>query len=820
MSNYIIYLQQAITAYEQGKLQTAWNASNQAYHTYLSYSADSIFTMDYLNIRTLQQSIALKLHNFTAYQEAEPQVREIMFQILGSDAASYYALHLLDACQGYCSYGDLSSAQWYLEEGMRILTEENVPCPLLDFLHAYHNAKIHFSMEQYYSSLADALSANESWLDEHRIPDDAPSFLVQANTNESWLAQMEFSVLLVICYCYCKLGSYDDALALLQNLAAEPSDCFYIQASLDLCFAEVYTKTGQHDLALPFYQKYCTQDLKQFPDLASTLLSLSFALKHNTNDFISYFQPASDAELSSSLYYGRDALQIHLYNYALTLVASDEPQKALSIFEQLGSRGYSMRLYLLAELGQFSHIPALKAQADAYYQKEITNLFLYYDEKLVCNHLALLEYHFSLCLHAYLACHEAFGEERFPASCIYDFVINTKYISMEAAALSKQYHTRQDLEGLKKRTPFMSKDIQNRLSEDTVLLEFCQSRSLDDMEYIVFFVTRYSIHCLLLDTADSLDRLLLQWHENLLATSPIAGQPPVMNTFSGKELDTKLRRTLFRPLKDWFCASEYKKIMVAPAGALSLFSFTLLSTSAGTYLGDRYEISYLNTGKELLFPIPVDGLFSPSSLVIGNPATLSYPPLPYAEKEAYTVAHFLQSHAYTGEEATLSLFQFSKDHAPALIHAATHGIYHAPDKSQNFDWNHACFTMEHSGLILADDKLLSCDIISAMSLDHVRLAVLSACQSGSSYFSNADGYYGLRRAFKLAGCSSLLVTLWPVEDRSCFLFMRSFYQVLTTQQTSPKEAFQATVAFLRTYEENGIHPFSHPFFWAGYIFQE
>jgi CHAT domain-containing protein len=69
-----------------------------------------------------------------------------------------------------------------------------------------------------------------------------------------------------------------------------------------------------------------------------------------------------------------------------------------------------------------------------------------------------------------------------------------------------------------------------------------------------------------------------------------------------------------------------------------------------------------------------------------------------------------------------------------------------------------------------------------------------------------DELIGLVRGFFSAGASSLLVSLWKVDDESTARFMREFYERLRVGKHPAAALRQAQCAMLQLYP--------HPFFWS------
>ena len=89
------------------------------------------------------------------------------------------------------------------------------------------------------------------------------------------------------------------------------------------------------------------------------------------------------------------------------------------------------------------------------------------------------------------------------------------------------------------------------------------------------------------------------------------------------------------------------------------------------------------------------------------------------------------------------------------------------------------------------------------------LVVLSACETGLGKEVKGEGLMSLMRAFMYAGASSVVISLWNVNDESASDLMIRFYRNLKTGMSKGEALRQAQ---LETINDNGF-----PFFWAPFI---
>jgi CHAT domain-containing protein len=144
----------------------------------------------------------------------------------------------------------------------------------------------------------------------------------------------------------------------------------------------------------------------------------------------------------------------------------------------------------------------------------------------------------------------------------------------------------------------------------------------------------------------------------------------------------------------------------------------------------------------------------------------------------------------------------------AILHFATHGLLN-PERPVN------------SGLLLStitrDGRTVNGfvglqDIYSLRA--PVDLVVLSACQTGLGKDIRGEGLVGLTRGFMYAGATSVVASLWKVEDEATAELMKRFYVEMLKNRKTPAEALRAAQNSIRQEPQ-----WSAPHYWAGFTLQ-
>jgi CHAT domain-containing protein/Flp pilus assembly protein TadD len=144
----------------------------------------------------------------------------------------------------------------------------------------------------------------------------------------------------------------------------------------------------------------------------------------------------------------------------------------------------------------------------------------------------------------------------------------------------------------------------------------------------------------------------------------------------------------------------------------------------------------------------------------------------------------------------------------AILHFATHGFLD-PKRP------------ERSGLVLSTVDRDGKDLNGFVSLDDiyqlrapVELVVLSACQTGLGKDVRGEGLLGLTRGFMYAGASSVVASLWKVDDESTAELMKQFYANLLQKGMTPAAALREAQNNIR--QRPG---WSAPYYWAAFTLQ-
>ena len=365
-----------------------------------------------------------------------------------------------------------------------------------------------------------------------------------------------------------------------------------------------------------------------------------------------------------------------------------------------------------------------------------------------------------------------------------------------------------------------------------------------------------------------------------------------LNEIPKKELytTTRLSEIVWKPLKDYL--SKAKRVYFAPVGELYNLGIENLPhwKDKGRYMSDNWQLYRLSSTREIVLSKEKKRPRQYTAAIFGGmiydnapEATTSeedeteqwdssyehaakYLPGTKTEAEeiyATLLGHQIPSEIYLGAEATEKTLKNMSGHVPTDMHIATHGFYWTDKEVNAHDMqgrlqflsmynnlDDADKALTRSGLLFSganqaltgqrmsyhhDDGVLTAKEISLLDLRGLDLLVLSACQTGLGKVTG-DGVFGLQRGFKKAGATTMLMSLWKVDDKATRLLMTYFYNNLMSGMSKHNSLTKAQEQLRETEMENvsrkrrGVgarakrakknqhkKTYSDPYYWAAFI---
>ena len=337
--------------------------------------------------------------------------------------------------------------------------------------------------------------------------------------------------------------------------------------------------------------------------------------------------------------------------------------------------------------------------------------------------------------------------------------------------------------------------VQNMLPADVTLLEYY---STENGVYI-WAISKGSAKCKFVSVErDKLTDMVLAHRKALVGGDNIRGFGGVRRSVAARppSVPDTLYAVLIGPVRG---AIRTRIIGIVPHGVLHYIPFCSLHD------GQRYLVQDFAafrapsaTVLQHAYRKGEQGL-APGMVAFGNP-DLGDPKkdLKFAEEEVRRiVAQRPRAQHYTRRAASETRFRQEASQRYGIVHIACHGIF---DSSSPLD----------SALLLArdgqnDGRLTAIELFNIQL--GAQLVTLSACQTGLAKITPGDDLVGLTRGFIFAGASTIVASLWSVDDRATSVLMERFYQNL---KRYPKaEALrQAQLATMRQ--------FAHPGYWAAF----
>jgi len=338
--------------------------------------------------------------------------------------------------------------------------------------------------------------------------------------------------------------------------------------------------------------------------------------------------------------------------------------------------------------------------------------------------------------------------------------------------------------------PLTPADVQAKLPQGTALVEYFVARG----QLTAFVITHtdvqaYPAICALADVLPLLENLAFQFSK--FQYGPLYYQRHRAAFLKAtQDILAQLGQQLLAPF--WEALSGADDLIIIPHGSLHALPFQALRVN-NQYLIEKYAISYAPSAAVLKFcwdkpassgaVLPFDG----KALLVGVPDERAA----HVSDEIQALAGLLgEADVLISEQATFTKVREAAQDC-GLLHLAAHGLFRpeAPLLSS----------------IHLFDRWMTVQDIYDLEL-RASLVMLSACETGLGHDAGGDDMVGLVRGFLYAGASSLIVSLWSVDDESMTKLTTGFYTHWLAGQPKAQALRLAQLSLLETYE--------HPFYWA------
>ena len=363
-------------------------------------------------------------------------------------------------------------------------------------------------------------------------------------------------------------------------------------------------------------------------------------------------------------------------------------------------------------------------------------------------------------------------------------------------------------------------NLYDKMKDDEVIIFYdSHSDSILDMYYdSEEEITFLKIHMFIKNEEGSLSRKTFRlYNRDKDEREEIVNNTNLLNNYF--ELDIEDKNILSKKLYEYFIINDseietiinnakYLTIIKDPIYTKNL-AFEALTPNDGIPLLYNFEsINYANSLRDYIQKKPRRvNMLTNKALIFGNvDYSINKSPfenLEWTKNEIDNISNmFFRSSVFQQKTATETNFKSNIKNSK-IIHLALHGI----NEEENFKESALIFASDDT-----NDGLLDFVEISNLNLENVNLVVLSACDTNKGQSFQGYGNLSLQRAFKNAGVSNIVSTLWSIDDKITYYFMIEYYNELKKLGNSSLALNNAKKIFINKYPE-----YNSPHYWAAFV---
>lgn len=367
------------------------------------------------------------------------------------------------------------------------------------------------------------------------------------------------------------------------------------------------------------------------------------------------------------------------------------------------------------------------------------------------------------------------------------------------------------------------KEMQQLLRRNEAIVEYIinpDEAGDDDGSIFIITVSKYEYRIRKEPFSEELRNSIVSVHSQLSTTAFLQSGVEDFSTYCHSA--HLLYNRLIKPSSDII---QDKRITIIPDGILSYLPFeALLTEKPQTHYIHYHDLPYLIHNHAVNYAYSTEIHLQKRHMPLFRKiSTLAFAP-EYADARYADATHdrlasipgiieevrFLEAkikaEIYTGSKATEARFRHLAS-GYDILHMAMHTLIN--DTVPLFS-RLAFFPEDHQEQY--NDGWVNTLDIYHMQLN-AKLTVLSACNTGTGVLRQGEGVMSLARAFLYAGCPSVVMTLWDIEDRTGTEIMKEFYRNLKAGKS--KDVALREAKLLHISQADPL--MSHPHFWLGYI---
>jgi CHAT domain-containing protein len=361
------------------------------------------------------------------------------------------------------------------------------------------------------------------------------------------------------------------------------------------------------------------------------------------------------------------------------------------------------------------------------------------------------------------------------------------------------------------------RQLQQMLTPEQQILEYFWGDSI----IAILSITKENCHFDIQKNTGDFRLKLEQLFNWILSDTVLAASNSQQRYRRFAELSHEVYRVLLGNLRD----PQKSTLLISPDGLLSQMPFEMLITNkdgqdfrAAPYLLREVNIQYafssnlhfkLDDHQRVSKPSVLAFAYSDQRTDHSSEVRNQMMEIPESGMEVKRIRKILggtKSDYFTGTDATESNFKQNLDDQD-IIHLALHGIGDVESELNSRLIFRPDGDEENDGWLYTHE-------LYSLDLSKVRMAVLSACETGIGKEYPGEGMFSMAHGFARSGCSGVVMSLWQAVDANTAEVMDFFYQNIKAGLGSAEALRQAKLQYLDETEYSMNTP---PYYWAAFV---